>query len=152
MEAQPTRGDVFEIPGRLEEREDLAHGAGNQLALPKMGTAGRSRQRDRFRVRVCALICAWSWGHGSQVPAERSSETRREARSSARVAASVARGSRQWSDRDVRCPEEFSADEHVPLMAVYEFPGGFLEMESEYKTAVDRGTLLVPAATRDCAA
>jgi saccharopine dehydrogenase (NAD+, L-lysine-forming) len=45
----------------------------------------------------------------------------------------------------VRCPEEFSADDYVALMPAYEFPGGLLEMESEYKLAKDRGALLVPA-------
>ena len=30
-------------------------------------------------------------------------------------------------------------------MADYEFPGGVLEMESEYKLARDRGALVAPA-------
>ena len=42
-------------------------------------------------------------------------------------------------------PEEFSADDYVALMPGYEFPGGVLEMESEYKLAKDRGALLAPA-------
>ena len=45
----------------------------------------------------------------------------------------------------VHVPEEFSADDYVALMAEYEFPGGLLEMESEYKLAKDRGMLLAPA-------
>ena len=45
----------------------------------------------------------------------------------------------------VRVPEEFSADDYVALMPAYEFPGGLLEMESEYKLARDRGALLAPA-------
>ena len=45
----------------------------------------------------------------------------------------------------VRCPEEFCADDYVALMPAYEFPGGMLEMESEYKLAKDREALLRPA-------
>ena len=45
----------------------------------------------------------------------------------------------------VRVPEEFSADDYVALMPAYEFPGGLLEMESEYKLAKDRDALLAPA-------
>ena len=45
----------------------------------------------------------------------------------------------------VRCPEEFSADDFVVLMPEYEFPGGLLEMESEYKLVRDRGALVAPA-------
>jgi len=39
-------------------------------------------------------------------------------------------------------PEAFNADDYVALMPAYEFPGGMLEMESEYKTAKDRQALL----------
>jgi len=45
----------------------------------------------------------------------------------------------------VRSPEEFCADDYVALMPAYEFPGGLLEMESEYKIAHDREALLKPA-------
>ncbi len=45
----------------------------------------------------------------------------------------------------VHVPEEFDADDYVALMPAYEFPGGLLEMESEYKIAQDRGALLAPA-------
>ncbi len=42
----------------------------------------------------------------------------------------------------VHNPEAFNADDYVALMPAYEFPGGFLEMESEYKLANDRQALL----------
>ena len=42
----------------------------------------------------------------------------------------------------VHNPEAFNADDYVALMPAYEFPGGFLEMESEYKLAKDRQALL----------
>jgi saccharopine dehydrogenase-like NADP-dependent oxidoreductase len=45
----------------------------------------------------------------------------------------------------VHVPEEFDADDYVALMSDYEFPGGVLEMESEYKIARDRGALLAAA-------
>ncbi|MFA4965856.1 MAG: saccharopine dehydrogenase C-terminal domain-containing protein [Thermoleophilia bacterium] len=42
----------------------------------------------------------------------------------------------------VHNPEAFCADDYVALMPAYEFPGGLLEMESEYKLAADRQALL----------
>ena len=42
----------------------------------------------------------------------------------------------------VHNPEAFNADDYVALMPAYEFPGGLLEMESEYKLAKDRQALL----------
>jgi saccharopine dehydrogenase-like NADP-dependent oxidoreductase len=42
----------------------------------------------------------------------------------------------------VHNPEAFNADDFVALMPAYEFPGGLLEMESEYKLAKDRQALL----------
>jgi saccharopine dehydrogenase-like NADP-dependent oxidoreductase len=45
----------------------------------------------------------------------------------------------------VHVPEEFDADDYVALMPDYEFPGGTLEMESEFKIARDRGALLQAA-------
>jgi saccharopine dehydrogenase (NAD+, L-lysine forming) len=42
-------------------------------------------------------------------------------------------------------PEAFDADDFVALMPAYEFPGGLLEMESEYKLAKDRQALLALA-------
>jgi len=45
----------------------------------------------------------------------------------------------------VNNPEAFCADDYVALMAEYEFPGGMLEMESEYKLAKDRDALVAPA-------
>ncbi len=45
----------------------------------------------------------------------------------------------------VNNPEAFCADDFVALMAAYEFPGGMLEMESEYKLAKDREALVAPA-------
>jgi saccharopine dehydrogenase-like NADP-dependent oxidoreductase len=42
----------------------------------------------------------------------------------------------------VHNPEAFDADDYVALMPAYEFPGGLLEMESEYKLAKDAQALL----------
>jgi len=42
----------------------------------------------------------------------------------------------------VHNPEAFNADDFVALMPAYEFPGGLLEMDSEYKVAKDRQALL----------
>jgi saccharopine dehydrogenase-like NADP-dependent oxidoreductase len=42
----------------------------------------------------------------------------------------------------VHNPEAFCADDYVGLMSAYEFPGGLLEMESEYKLASDCQALL----------
>ncbi|HZL65046.1 MAG TPA: saccharopine dehydrogenase C-terminal domain-containing protein, partial [Thermoleophilia bacterium] len=42
----------------------------------------------------------------------------------------------------VHNPEAFNADDYVALMPAVGFPGGFLEMESEYKLAQDRKTLI----------
>jgi saccharopine dehydrogenase-like NADP-dependent oxidoreductase len=42
----------------------------------------------------------------------------------------------------VHNPEAFDADDYVALMPAYEFPGGLLEVESEYKIAKDRQALL----------
>jgi len=42
----------------------------------------------------------------------------------------------------VHNPEAFNADDYVALMPAYEFPGGLLEIESEYKLAKDRQGLL----------
>ena len=42
----------------------------------------------------------------------------------------------------VHNPEAFNADDYVALMPAYEFPGGLLEIESEYKIAKDRQALL----------
>jgi saccharopine dehydrogenase-like NADP-dependent oxidoreductase len=42
----------------------------------------------------------------------------------------------------VHNPEAFNADDYVALMPAYEFPGGMLEIESEYKIAKDRQALL----------
>jgi saccharopine dehydrogenase-like NADP-dependent oxidoreductase len=47
-------------------------------------------------------------------------------------------------DSGVHNPEAFCADDYVALMADYEFPGGLLEMESEYKLAKDREALVAP--------
>jgi len=44
----------------------------------------------------------------------------------------------------VRSPEEFCADPYVALMAAYEFPGGLMEMDSEFKRAQDRRALTLP--------
>jgi saccharopine dehydrogenase (NAD+, L-lysine-forming) len=44
----------------------------------------------------------------------------------------------------VRNPEEFFADDFVALMPEYEFPGGLMEMDSEYKRAMDHRALTSP--------
>ena len=44
----------------------------------------------------------------------------------------------------VHVPEEFRADEFVGLMEAYEFPGGLLEMDSEYKRRGDFKGLTAP--------
>jgi saccharopine dehydrogenase (NAD+, L-lysine forming) len=45
----------------------------------------------------------------------------------------------------VQNPEAFNADDYVGLMEAYEFPGGLLEMDSEYKRHMDRKALTAPA-------
>jgi hypothetical protein len=45
----------------------------------------------------------------------------------------------------MRSPEEFCADPYVMLMQTYGFPGGMLEMESEYSRAQALATLTAPA-------
>jgi len=42
----------------------------------------------------------------------------------------------------VRVAQEFTCDDFVALQAEYGFPGGLLEMDSEYKRAQDRGRLM----------
>ncbi len=44
----------------------------------------------------------------------------------------------------VHVPEEFSADDYVGLMNAYEFPGGLLEMDSEYKRHQDHHGMTAP--------
>jgi saccharopine dehydrogenase (NAD+, L-lysine-forming) len=53
-------------------------------------------------------------------------------------------GYKENPETGVHVPEEFDADDYVALMPAYEFPGGLLEMESEYRTAQDRSALLAP--------
>ena len=53
-------------------------------------------------------------------------------------------GYRGNPESGVRSPEEFCADPYVALMADYEFPGGLMEMESEYKRAADGAALTAP--------
>ena len=45
----------------------------------------------------------------------------------------------------VHNPEEFSADDLVALMPEYEFPGGMLEMDSEFKRAADHTGIIAAA-------
>ena len=45
----------------------------------------------------------------------------------------------------VHVPEEFNADDFVALMPAYEFPGGLLEMDAEYKRHQDRQSLVSAA-------
>ena len=44
----------------------------------------------------------------------------------------------------VHNPEAFNADDYVGLMEAYEFPGGLLEIDSEYKRFMDRKALTAP--------
>jgi saccharopine dehydrogenase (NAD+, L-lysine-forming) len=44
----------------------------------------------------------------------------------------------------VRSPEEFHAEPYIALMATYEFPGGLMEMDSEYKRAQEHAALTMP--------
>jgi len=44
----------------------------------------------------------------------------------------------------VHVPEEFCADDYVALMEPYEFPGGLLEMPSEYKSRMEIRNLTAP--------
>jgi saccharopine dehydrogenase-like NADP-dependent oxidoreductase len=54
-------------------------------------------------------------------------------------------GYRGNPESGVRVAQEFSCDDFVALQAEYGFPGGVLEMDSEYKRARDRGHLLSAA-------
>jgi len=54
-------------------------------------------------------------------------------------------GHRGNPETGVRSPEEFCADPYVALMAVYGFPGGIMEMDSEYKKSGERAGLEAPA-------
>ena len=53
-------------------------------------------------------------------------------------------GHRGNPEAGVRVPQEFSADDFVPLMAEYGFPAGVLEMDSAYKRAQDHRAALAP--------
>jgi saccharopine dehydrogenase-like NADP-dependent oxidoreductase len=44
----------------------------------------------------------------------------------------------------VHVPQSFAADDYVQLMKEYEFPGGVLEMDSEYSRVRDHAALLAP--------
>jgi saccharopine dehydrogenase-like NADP-dependent oxidoreductase len=54
-------------------------------------------------------------------------------------------GYRDNPETGVRSPEEFCADPYVALMADYEFHGGVMEMDAEYRRAQERGALETPA-------
>jgi saccharopine dehydrogenase-like NADP-dependent oxidoreductase len=45
----------------------------------------------------------------------------------------------------VHVPEEFNADDFVALMPAYEFPGGLLEMDAEYKRHQDHQAIISAA-------
>ena len=45
----------------------------------------------------------------------------------------------------MRSPEEFCADPYVALMPEYEFHGGVMEMDAEYKRAQERAALVGPS-------
>jgi len=53
-------------------------------------------------------------------------------------------GYRGNPESGVRSPEEFCADPYIALMARYEFPGGVMEMDSEFKIAMERGAMMAP--------
>ena len=53
-------------------------------------------------------------------------------------------GYRGNPEAGVRVPQEFLADDFVQLMKEYEFPGGLLEMDSEYKRAQDHRAMRAP--------
>ena len=54
-------------------------------------------------------------------------------------------GYRGNPESGVRVAQEFGCDDFVKLQAEYGFPGGVLEMDSEYKRARDRGALIEAA-------
>jgi saccharopine dehydrogenase-like NADP-dependent oxidoreductase len=54
-------------------------------------------------------------------------------------------GYRGNPENGMRSPEEFCADPYVMLMDTYGFPGGMLEMESEYSRAQALAALTAPA-------
>jgi saccharopine dehydrogenase-like NADP-dependent oxidoreductase len=54
-------------------------------------------------------------------------------------------GYRGNPESGVRVAQEFSCDDFVGLQAEYGFPGGVLEMDSQYKRARDRGQLVKAA-------
>jgi saccharopine dehydrogenase-like NADP-dependent oxidoreductase len=54
-------------------------------------------------------------------------------------------GYRDNPEVGVRSPEEFCADPYVALMPEYEFHGGVMEMDAEYKRAQERAALAGPA-------
>jgi len=54
-------------------------------------------------------------------------------------------GYRGNPETGVRSPEEFCADAYVALMADYGFPGGLMEMDSEYERAQALAALTAPA-------
>lgn len=51
-----------------------------------------------------------------------------------------------WKGLGVQGPEAFDPDPFVELMDAYEFPGGMMEMDSEYKRALDAEKLIKPIA------
>ncbi len=54
-------------------------------------------------------------------------------------------GYRDNPEVGVRSPEEFCADPYVALMPEYEFHGGVMEMDAEYKRRQERAALAGPA-------
>ncbi|MCF8068505.1 MAG: saccharopine dehydrogenase NADP-binding domain-containing protein [Desulfobacterales bacterium] len=49
-----------------------------------------------------------------------------------------------WSGKGVHSPEAFDPDPFVALMNDYEFPGGMMEMESEYRKIMEAESLVKP--------
>ena len=93
----------------MERKVYLYQVADNQECLDTVGVPGRHRP-DRFTpVITIELLATGSLGSKPGDPKS-----------------------------GVHNPEAFNADDYVALMPAVEFPGGFLEMESEYKLAQDR--------------
>jgi len=49
-----------------------------------------------------------------------------------------------WKGVGVHCPEFFDPDPFVERMEIYEFPGAMMEMDSEYKSALDAARFKEP--------
>ncbi len=52
-----------------------------------------------------------------------------------------------WKGAGVHCPEFFDPDPFVERMEIYRFPGAIMEMDSEYKSALDAASFKEPLRT-----